>query len=443
MTAETPSAPNARRGLRSVALLAVVVALASFALHTANLIYRARADGCESALLLCRNAKGAWGSSVGDYKDYLAVALDIVYAGGVTNFWKVPYYRRTPGYPLLMVLTYDATGMFTPVHWVGPIAAAGAGAAVVGLGFALGGRRSAILAGILFCLWLSAYRYSADMRTDAPHAFAAVMAVAASLAWKRTERGGFAGLAAALWMATQALRPTLFGIAAILPVLLFKRGVDRRYLIASGALLASTLVMPAFVIGSNAIRYGTPVASEIATRNLACYAVPRMMAQLGHAPFDEMRNRCLKRFRAIPREDRARMQTAWAIGAFRLHPWPALRSFAGELSVQMFAGIELSPYAKYQPSWLRAGAGFMAVYWICVLAGLFVTARRERGTAIFAALFVLLVMLPATSSHYVGNRLRLPVDILCIPFAAVFVETAARNAIRWRRRQVAKGAVAR
>jgi hypothetical protein len=433
MTDRTPTAPRSWSGLRGAAAIAVGFALLSFGLHTANMLHHARLDGCDSPLLLCRNAKGAWGSSTGDYHAYLAIAIDIVYAGGITDFWKVSYIRRTPGYPLLMVAAYDATGMFTPVHWAGPFTAAGAAAAVVGLAFALGGRRAAILAGILFCLWLSAYRHSVDMRTDAPHAFAAVMAVCASLAWRRSERAGFAGVAALVWMFTQAVRPSLFGIAAILPVLLFKRGAPRRYLAISGALLAATLLVPAFVVGSNAIKHGAPVATEIASLNLACYSVPRMMAELGHGRFADMRRRCVKRFRAIPIEDRTQQQTAWAIGAFRLHPGAAVRSFAGEFKAQMLAGIALSDYPKYAPSWLSAGRGFMFTFWCVVIAGIAIVARRDPPTAVFAVLFIGMIILPATTSHYVGNRLRLPVDVLCVPFAAVAIDAALKVAARWRR----------
>ena len=195
-------------------------------------------------------------------------------------------------------------------------------------------------------------------------------------------------------------------------------------------------------MGSNYIKHGVPVASEIANHNLACYSVPRMMAQLGEGSFKQLRKRCIQRFKAVSKRKRPGAEVAWALSTFRAHKAAAIKSFAKELSDQMFAAIEVSPYARYSPNWLRAGPVFMGLFWLCAAGGLIIFARRDRGTAIFVTLFFVLVMGPATTSHYVGNRLRLPVDLMCIPFAVAFVDAAVvRAKAGWRARRRGRSTV--
>ena len=64
----------------------------------------------------------------------------------------------------------------------------------------------------------------------------------------------------------------------------------------------------------------------------------------------------------------------------------------------------------------------MAFYWFCAFAGLLITVHRSYGLVLFLVLVFLAVMFPASLSHWVGARLRFPLDLLYMPFTAIFVD---------------------
>jgi hypothetical protein len=337
-----------------------------------------------------------------------------------------------------------------PVRWLGPLAAGlAAGASAWLAGTLAGSLRGAWLGALLFALWLDAYRFSAALRPDGLHAFLAVGAFAASHAWRRSERAGAGLLAAALWAAAQALRPTFVALPLILPALLWKRPASRRYRGASLGLWLATLAVPAFLVGTNLARHGVAVPSYVLGVNLACYAVPRLQEERGEGEFHALRAACKRRFRGLPPAVRLPAQRAYAREVLLERPGETLASFLRELRVQTFHSLQLfdvesrrSPY----PGGGETGTALVALFWLCGAAGLAGAARREPGLALFLGLAFALVMLPATTSHLPGSRLRFPVDLFFLPLVASawgrgLSQLAERGGFRPRARRAAKSPV--
>jgi len=405
-----------RAAPRGLALVALGAAALAFLLHGAHLLTLARAQGCPSALLLCPTEVGPW--AAGDYRSYWRVA-ERIREGGPLG---ASYLRRGPGYPLLLLLAAELTGQVSPARWLGPLGAGLAAGAVSWLAGALSGRlRGALLAALLFGLWLDAWRFSAALRPDGLHAFLAAAALAASVGWRRSERARAGLLAAVLWAAAQALRPTFAALPLILPALLFKRGAGRRYRRVSLGLWLASLAVPAFTIGANRIQHGIAIPSQVLAVNLACYAVPRLEEESGRGTFLALRRQCVERFRGLAPAERVRAQLRYAREALLARPGAALRSFLRELRVQTLHPLRLwdveARRALY-PAWGETGSLPVLAFWLLGAAGLFALARSEPGLALFLALAFLLVMLPATTSHLAGSRLRFPLDLLFLPVVA-------------------------
>jgi hypothetical protein len=396
--------------------MALGAAALALLLHGAHLLYLARAQGCASPWLLCGAEVGS--GAPGDYGSYRSVAERIRERG----LFGASYLRRGPGYPLLLLLSEKLTGQVSPVRWLGPLGAALAAGATTWLAGLLAGRlRGALVGALLFGLWLDAYRFSAALRPDGLHAFLAVAALAASIAWRRSERGAAGWLAAGLWAAAQALRPTFVALPLILPALLWKRTAGAGYRRGSLALWLATLAVPAFLVGMNRIQHGVAVPSYVLAVNLACYAVPRLEEELGQGSFHALRQQCKARFKGLAPALRIPAQLRHARNALLEQPGAALASFLRELREQTFHPLQLFDVESRRslyPSWGETGTGLVALFWLCAAAGLVSLARSEPGLALFLALAFALVMLPATTSHLPGSRLRFPVDLLFLPVAA-------------------------
>jgi hypothetical protein len=417
--------PPVQRSVPPLALLlaAAVSALLVLVCHGANLRYLARANGCESALLLCPTEEGPWAS--GDLKTYHRVARDI----GERGLLGASYLRRGPGYPLLLLGIERLTGHVSPVRLLGPLLAALGAGAVAWLAGRLSGRLApALLAGPLLCLWFGAYRFTAGMGPDGMHAFLSVTALALCVEWRRSERPLLGALGGALWVAVQSLRPTFFALPLLLPALLWKRGASPRYASVSLALWLASLAVPAFVVASNRIHHGVAVPSQVLANNLACYAVSRLEHERGLGEFDAFRWSCIEHFQRMPPHERVPAQMAYARKALLEKPAESLGSFLRELRVQALYPLHVWDVPKREalyPGWMQAGPGWLLLFWGCAAAGLAVQARRDPGLALFLALAWLLVMLPATTSHFAGDRLRFPLDVLCMPVALAFLGEAA------------------
>jgi hypothetical protein len=317
--------------------------------------------------------------------------------------------------------------MITPVRWLGPLCAGLAAAAIAWMASSLAGRRrTAWISGTLFCVWLSAYQYAAALSPDGIHAFLAVTALGVTSGWRSSQRASVAVLAGALWIAVQILRPTFFPLALISPILLWKRGGSRRYAGISLALWGSSLLVPGFIIGSNWVHHDVAIISRVGYDNLACTAGPRLSEQRGQGNYHQLKKECLRHFRSFPIKQRAKLQSDRALREFKQYPLETIVSYAGELRIQMIQPLRPSPYVKHYPSWVSVGSGWVVLFWFCAAGGCLVIARRDPLLALFFFLVYWLVMFPAMTVHNVGDRIRLPVDLMFIPVTAVFLDWLAR-----------------
>lgn len=404
-----------RRGALGPGGLAAVGAVA-FVLLAANLLYATGRQGCDSAALVCSSEGRPWTDF--DTGQYLGLAAQLRARG----LFRTQTILRPPGYPAVLAASLALTGEATPALWLAALFGGLAAAATAWLAGRLGGGRGAALAGgALFCLWLSNYRYSAMLLTDALHAYIAVCAVVLTLRWRDRERAVGAGLAGLLWLWAQAIRPTFVALPLLLPLLLWKRRASARYAAVSVALWLATFLVPGYLIAVNHARHGVAMVSALPGYGVACEAVPRLKARLGMGEFHRLRKQCVDYYGIVPVERRTRKQLADAFAFFAQHPLPALAAQLGAVADQMLD--PLRPWyheqsAHLYPGWLRVGRPTLAVFWLAALGSLVWLVRVDPGLAAFLALTAALVMGPASNVAEVGGRYRLLLDLLWLPVVA-------------------------
>ena len=407
------------------------LASAAALLHAANLVFLANTYECDLANFAC--AAGHDPFVAPDTAGYLHVMRELREHGilGASTL------KRPPGYPALL-LAADLTGSPRHVLWLSPLFAGLAAAALGWLALQWTARPLVmVVAALAFWWWPNALQLSPLLVTDGLHGFAVVAAVAATLHWRQSESGLAAALAGALWLLVQSLRLTFFWLPAVLPLLLVKRRASRFYRRSSFALWAIGFLMPGFVLASNWLQHGAAVLSEVPARNLACYTVPRLQAELGHGSFKELREACTQRYRDLEPAARIAAEERDAAHFLLAHPGLALSSFAGELTTQLtvpmrpYYHLELAPLYRY---WPTPGAWFLAVFWAAAAIGLVLRARVAPLEAAFLALAFLGVMLPAATSHLVEGRLRFPLDMIFLPVVVALAGRAPRALRRLRPR---------
>ena len=405
------------------ALWLAVAALAAGA-QALNLLHAASEQGCDPTLLRC--SEGIEPFSTADTDSYLELARSIRLQG----FFTSDYTTRPAGYPLMLATSLLLTGKPLPALWLNVILAGLAGLAVAWLAVRFTGNKAAgIAAALLFACWPNVYQWSPLLLSDTPHAFLAVCAFAATLRWRDTARSRWALLAGAAWLATQALRPTFMAVPVLLPLLLWKRG-GRRYLALSVVVWLTSFIAPGFQLIQNEMRHGElfPAESPQSFVTLQCYASSRLRAELEDASFEESRDGCLEAKRIDPHATAAR-----ELDYLLSRPAPATVSYALEIFRQLRAPLRPFYYkrqAESYPSWWRLGRGFMAFYWLTAGAGWLLLLRRDRRTALFLAGLAAMVLLPAGLTHWVGARIRFPLDLLFLPVAVLTATLAVTRLLQ-------------
>ncbi len=401
------------------------IAIAAALLHVGNLVFLSSERGCDLRTFACPPQHDPFVAP--DTAGYLHAMRELREQG----IFGVSTIKRPPGYPALLLVAEDLTGSPRNVLWLSAVFAGLAAAAISWLVLRASGRLSlAIVAGVAFCWWPNALQFSPMLLTDGIHGFAAVAAVAATLCWRDSESGPAAALAGALWLLVQSLRLTFFWLPAVLPLLLVKRGASRFYRRGSVALWAIGFLMPGFLLTSNWLHHGAATLSEIPARNLACYSVPRLQAELGQGDFYPLRRDCIRRYRHLEPAARIAAQEHAAVRFLLAHPGRALSSFMGEVvrqlthSMRPYYKVDLRPLYR---DWPVPGKWFLPAFWAAAAIGLLIWARTAPLEAAFLGLVFVGVILPAATSHLVGGRLRFPLDLMFLPVVVAIANRFVRS----------------
>ncbi len=393
--------------------LAVLVSV----LHGINLVHLARANGCTPSGLVCSGGVSPWITP--DSTSYIRVAEDVLAHGPC----RASYLIRGPGYPWLLALAQRTFGTMLAALWVEPILAGVAAWSVMCVAHRLTERRAAVLgAGLIAAAWPAMLAYSPELLTDAPHAFLATAALASTLVWREIGGTRRAGLAALAWIACQTLRPTFFFVPALLPVLLMDAKAHARANAERLGIWLATLLVPAFVVGSNFVHHGVATASAIGPETISCYAMPRLRAALGEGDFFDIRDAAFARYRAIALPERIEVQRRDTRELVAAHPGEAALSLLRELRRQLLAPPR--PFSRYEwaplyPAWMSLPSWVNALFWLMALAGVAGLARRDPALALFLLGAFVGVMVPAATSALIENRLRLPLDLWAMPLVVL------------------------
>jgi hypothetical protein len=411
---------------------ALALGLLAFGLHAAHLLYVAHTQGCASLALVCpADSSRSW--SAPDTVGYVRIA-DRMRAGGLGELETI---FRGPGYPLMLAPALALFGTPTPALWFAAVLAGLAAAAMASLAARLAGHRGAgWVAGGLFCLWPTSYALSAQLLTDAAHAYLVVIALALTVAWRTNGRAASAVLAGAAWMAVQALRSTFDYLAVLLPVLLWKRGSGRRYWRVSACLWLASLVVPVSITINNWVDHGVAATSALPSLGLACETGSMIQARLGRGSFHWLRENCWRRYEGRPWAEVIPAQWREARARYRAAPSLALRIHLEALERQMLFPMTLN-YARSlkgaYPSWARVGRPALLLFWLGAGASLLMLFRREPAVVLFLLLVAALVMVPASHTRLAGARYRLTIDLLYLPVVAAGATSLLREAMkRWR-----------
>jgi hypothetical protein len=387
-----------------------------------NIYYLATHFGCTPFRLACPGPFVPWVTN--DSGDYVGVAQEILQKGPL----HASYLRRMPGYPLLLATGIRLFGQPFPMLWVAPLLGAVAAIAIGWTAFTFIRRTwAAAMATFLFCAWPNAYQYSPLLMTDAVHACLAVTAFAATLAWLQTKRPLIGCLTAGLWMATQLVRPTFFLLPLLLPILLWHKGVKRPYARVSVGIWMATCIVPALIVMSNLVQHGMLIVSTVEPETLALYAVPHIQEEMGLGRFKDLRAAASRHYGSIADvRQLVTMERRDASEFLRAHPWMALRSFSHEIAEQLFEPLEPWNFEYRQgrylyPARLWPPRGAIYLFWTCAALGLVVIARPQPRVAFFLLLAFFLVMGPTATTHWAGDRLRFPLDLLFIPLVATLL----------------------
>jgi hypothetical protein len=435
------SSPLDRLSSPRIALsIAVGSGCLALALHAANVRYLLSANGCLSPLLVCAPRNGAWATN--DTPSYVSVAEQILTHG----FASASYIIRPPGYPLLLAGAIALTGEPTPGLWLAPFAVAIAAVAVVWFTFTLTQSIASTTAvAAIFLLWPTAYALTPLLMTDAVHAYVAVTASVLTWEWRQREAPAIAVLAALFWLAAQSLRPTFLVLPVLLPVLLWKRYKTRKSQLYTLSLWLTTFLVPAFLLLSNLANHGVLTMSAHMPNILACQSVPRVKEELGMGEFKKLRQDCWQRHswrQVLEPGDHAikaklNEMNREAMEFFRRHQMASLKSFLREIEVQLLTAPDPAYFPTQRslyPAALsrfalsrRLGPDFMKVFWMAAFLGVAIAwSRSYRNLACFGVLCGLVVMLPAGTSHWVGARLRFPMDLLAMPMVLLSIDALAR-----------------
>lgn len=307
-----------------------------------------------------------------------------------------------------------------------------------------GHRAGALVGGILFALYPNIFQYETLIETDAVHTYLAVMAVGCTMAYV-SERSWRAALGAAvLWPLAQLARPTLFGIAIFIVIILWPLFRLRETRISAMVLCASSVLVPGGLALHNALRFGIPSPSLCQVEMLHVWTIPRMQAitearetgerisalfygkiadfrqtddwRILHGKYEdagEFRNV----YREILTADRAYLRSNWktlvetSILEFRQQLSGPLRYY------NLYSGVEVE---KLYPDlsavlWIafRLGFAFSLLGWGMSLAG------KQRAYGLLVAGIFFLTFAPASLSFWAGPRYRMLTDAISIPLVVL------------------------
>ncbi len=316
---------------------------------------------------------------------------------------------------------------------------------VIYLGWIFSGKRAGGYVGaFLYGIYPNAFRYGVQIVPDMLHAQLAVCALAASVAFVRLPSWGRLVAGSVAWMCVLLARPTFYPVSLALAVLVWPclRNPATRW--SAVFLMASPLTIPLTFSISHALIYGVPTPSFGYIENIHRAVVPRM--RMFERSWEEP-GRTWTELWSEERDRTAMQHPAWDQLAL-YYPAPVSEGFATAYRQMMsdaheyiskrpklfvFSGLlEIKRILFHATPVYTVGrqAGAQHVAWAsrghkmflllscmgCLTAFARTTHRRLAAACL---LLVGLSLAPSVLTWWItSDRMRLPMDLLVMPFVA-------------------------
>ena len=369
--------------------------------------------------------------------------------------WKTPD-LAPPGYRerVLLPAFMEVAGWFSDdPRSVGWLMLPFHGLTAVSIGYLarrLSGREiSAWIAGFLYLVFPAGYLYAPEQSTDYLHAQLMMIALALTVAWtNKTGRTLFV-LSILFWCLCQLCRPSLFYVFPVLAVLawpcwLTLQGQTRR--VSFALFLLAGIAIPGYWVLSNAQVFGVSTPSLQAAELLHRCVIPASNVlraserdpSLHFTPlwhhFREIEARENPSYVALSIYDVGPVPENFAanyksvMSGAKKHIAEYARYVARAMGMELHRQLVSFAPAKRSAPWLHASYSYR-FYQLLLLAGILgaaVAAGRRQWLIMLAVLMlVALIMIPASFNWWGGHRMRLPLDLVLLVFAAVALSTRA------------------
>ena len=353
-----------------------------------------------------------------------------------------PMYQERLLVPLILWVLQSVGATHRVFPWLVAILVLPTIMAIGWLAWLLTQRRAvAYAAGILTALYPSAYQYGVLIETDVLHLYLAVVAFVCTVMARETRAAKWFVGAGVFWLLTHLTRPALWGMGLVLPFYwgyALKERLNRRVALVA---CCGALITPLTFAASNFVRFGIPSPSLHTAEILFVWTRSRIHAV---ATSEQKGGEWTPLVQGAVAD--ARRDTRWAIlhGAYNRteefadayrsvlreskeylwrHSRIFLKTTLGEFWHQCSAPFRF--YHRYQVPPLEVlyprGEKTLRVilklgWWFGLCGWAWAFGGRHRGTAALLLTLAVLNFAPSSLACWIGARIRMPTDILGIPF---------------------------
>lgn len=371
-----------------------------------------------------------------DSYTYIAPAENLVRHGAFSRETAPPYVwepYRTPGYPLLISAFIAAGAPPTSVLLCVPFLGALLAYSLVGFTWELlGDMPTARVAGIITAFFPNGWGLSTAILTDFLNGCCFIFAFVATCRAIRHRKWGTAVLAAALWMGTQLIRPTLSIAALLIGFVALWLARERRQIAIAAFLVVMTFPAPLYMSWQNLRAHNVFTPSLLGEVAMAEYVIPRGEALATGKDFPSLQEEAHRQdAEALARSKPGRnyygrlhgierQRSRRTLARYRPYVVLALALEAGRQTLAPWDMVVVALFGRtVWSARVVCGLAYLLFLGFAILGSSI--AMRRSGFGAPAVLWLMFAFWIATGSlsAFAGSRYRFPGDLVLIPLAAL------------------------